>query len=115
MTLQEWQSNPKLSEELAKVLKLPVLTTAIEIITGMTMANTLSRNQLLNVAQNGQTLFGYDVGRGDFLKDLQALSVPIEEVEQPEPDYIGEQTFKKESKDDIVRMHPKVKKIKKTV
>lgn len=87
MTIQEWRENPALAAELNKILKNPTLIIALDLLEKLTMANTLAGGQLLSVAQNGQTLFGYDVGRASFLNDLRSLTIEVKQIPTIKPTY----------------------------
>ena len=92
MNISEWTSRPELAEELARLLESPVIKLAIEVVDGMTMAGALNGQGLLQVAQNGQTLFGYDVGHKSALRDLRDLSRAATEHKDIQPDYTGGKT-----------------------
>lgn len=68
------------------------------------MASVLTGQGLLNVAQNGQTLFGYDVGHAAAVRDIQDLAKPAKEIKQVRPNYAG---VPKEELEQIVKTFPK--------
>lgn len=109
MTLDEWNEHPEYAAELYKVLNSPIFKTAAEIVSGMTMANAMDGQRLLRVAANGQTLFGYDVGRGSIFKDFDMLANPPQPGPAMETGYAPP---KHESKDEIVKIFPKKNKRK---
>jgi hypothetical protein len=90
MNIEEWRAQPQLAEELKKTLQSPILLAAFDVLKSLTMANAMNSTSLLNVAHNGQTLFGYDVGRSSIFKDLFDLAEPVKEIEELKEEYLPE-------------------------
>lgn len=89
MTLkEEWFENPKLAEELQKILQNPTLKTALQIIKEDTMASSMMGSSCLENT-NLNVFFGVDMGRAAALKDLQALATVAKPKKQPTQNYKG--------------------------
>ena len=93
MTPQEWSDNPKLAANLAKALKQPIMVQALALLNDMSMAKTLcnSRDNILELAQAGKTLFGYDMGRASVFADLADLSREVKKTPTLTPTYGAKQ------------------------
>ena len=89
--LEKWNADPSNAVALKKLLEDPILSFALNVIQGKTMARTVGQHQLIALGDKATSLFGYDVGRESVFLDLEQMTKVEEALEIPEPSYTDEQ------------------------
>jgi hypothetical protein len=90
MTYDEWRRDTTLAPKLKEALSLPIIQQALSVVNELTAAKTLgTTTAITTLSASAEVLFGFDAGRASVIKDLNDLTVVVEEIAEIQPSYMG--------------------------